>query len=154
MEEEIQEIPSAEATAAEALAEVATVAIAETAERTEALTLAIAEIAGTRAELAALRTEFIAHVEGNIGDFSGIRERLSTLETGLAVMHEALEEEADELEDSLREELREEILAETSVVEEAAAASVEAAEAVEPEPVASEPEHHGRERSKRHFIRI
>lgn len=148
---------STEAAAAEALADVATAAIEETAERTAALTAAVAEIAGLRADMGALNTAFIAHVEGNNLDFQAMRDRLDILERGVAVMQAALEEEAEEIEDELREELREEIQAEAAVVEEVAAASVEAAEAeeheAEPEAVAEAPTHH-ETRARRHFVRI
>lgn len=152
-----QPVGSTEAAAAEALAEVASTAIEETAERTAALVAAVAEIAGMRTDLAALNSAFIAHVEGNSMDFQTMRERLETLERGVLIMQQTLEEEAEAIEEALREELREEILAETAIVEETAAASVEAAEAAEHEepvlPIPEVPEHQTH-RARRHFVRL
>jgi hypothetical protein len=126
-----------ESDAASVLAEVAKSAIDETAERIEALVRATAEMEGMRGELGELREAFRAHVEGNQVDFIAVKEKLTLLEAGMAVMHEALEAEADATEELLREEIREELAGEveTEIPE---AASVVEALGDEPHP----PEHH------------
>jgi chromosome segregation ATPase len=142
--------PAGEGAAVEALAEVAHTAIEETAQRTEQVTLAVAELAGARAELSALRSEFIAHVEGNRSDFETMASRIQALEMGVGVMQQALAEameDEEELEDEVEEAVEDATIAE--------AASVEAALADEPKPVEeTAPVHIDAIRAKRHFIRI
>lgn len=152
--EVIIEAPSGEAAAAptsEVLAEVASKAIDETAERIETLVRATAEITAFRGELDALREAFRLHVEGVQVDFVAVREKLETLERGLSVMAEtmaqqeiAVEEVADDIADTG------EVVAD--VTEEVA--DVAAAESEEA-PLIDAPEiHTNQETRKRAFIRI
>jgi hypothetical protein len=156
------EIAEANAEAAVAIAEVqaeAAVEIAQTdAERTAAVVDSIAELRGLRDELGSLRAAFDAHVTANGTDFTAVGERIALLETGVAVMNEALNAEADALEEEIREEIREEIAHETPseadvvVVDEGGPASVEHAEAAEPPSIADELTE--RREKKRHFISL
>ena len=138
--ETVVETPTAstEAAAAEALADVAKAAIEESAQRVESLTMAIAALGELRSELAALRAAFDAHVSSNADDFARVAEGMGALSVSVAALESALEAEADAVEEVLREEIREELeeeIAAAAEVTEVApgVASVEAAEAAEPE---------------------
>lgn len=158
---------SAEKAATEVLAEVAKDAIQETAERTEAVTLAIAEMTHFRGDLSELRAAFDQHVLGNQVDFIAMQERITALEKGQTVMVEALNAEATVVEELLREEIREEIEAEEEAeeveeIEEVAeeisgAADVSEALAEEPTPPTHHEEHAAEtpsSKKRRHFVRI
>lgn len=152
----------AEAAATEALARVAETAIEETAERVAALTAAITSIESLRSEFAALREEFNAHVASNTADFERVAEGMGTLGVSVAALEAALIEEAEAIEEEMREELREEMEEAAGHVDATTegVASVEAAEAIEPErftvpetPAAETPApaHHGRRMIDRLF---
>lgn len=135
--ETVVETPTAptEAVAAAALADVAVAAIEESASRVETLAQAIAAVEGLRSELNALRAAFDAHVAGNAEDFTRVTEGLTALGISVAALESALEAEGDAVEELLREEIREELAGEVEEVIETpeGIASVEAAEAAEPE---------------------
>lgn len=154
IEAPIEETPTAEA-ATEVLAQVAEKAIDETAERIEALVRATAEITGFRDDMAQLREAFRVAIEGNQLDFIAVREKLETLERGLAVMAETVarqEIEVDDIADEIEE--NGEVIAAAADVAIEGAADVAAAETDESPVLTPEiPEEH-RTGKRRLFIRI
>lgn len=148
--ENIEASATVEAAAAEALADVASAAIEETADRTAALVAATAEIATLRAELAALHSAFLSHVESNRVDFELSNSSRTELESRVHFLETALEEAEKEIEQA-------EQTAEVAV-EVAEVANVEAAIAEEtpPEEIHEHVEHERETHKirKRHFIRI
>lgn len=133
--------------------------------RITALAEATAALHIMASEFAALRAAFEEHVRSNETDFAALSERVAVLERGMAVMQEALEEEAEVVEDLIREEIREEIAAEVAeeIEEEIAEetgeaiasgevpASVEAAQGSEPAP---QEVIEDRKERRRHFVSL
>lgn len=154
------ENPEGATTAAEAAVEIARIEAESIEARVTALAEALAELRGAREDIYAIREALAAHIAGNEADFAAIHLRLDQFEGGLAVMREALEEEATIAEELLREEIREEMeVPEFEEVEHdghpaletgEVPATVEEAEAHEPLPAAADTPHEKR----RHFVSL
>lgn len=153
------EVPEGEITAAEAAVEIAKIEAESIEARVTVLAEAMAELRGAREEIGAIREALAAHIAGNETDFAAVMLRLDQFEGGLAVMREALEEEAVIAEELLREEIREE-MEEAEEHEEheehhepiesgEVPANVEESAALEPAPASVE-DH----KRKRHFVSL
>lgn len=156
------EVPESETTAAEAAVEIAHIEAETIERRVTALAEALAELRGAREEIIAIRGALTQHIAGNESDFAAVMLRLDQFEGGLAVMREALEEEATIAEELLREELREEMEEEEHDEHDEhdehheplesgeVPAHVEDAEEAEPAPLVEESAKHKR----RHFVSL
>lgn len=130
----VETTPVESAHAAEALAEVASDAIRETAERTEVLARAAVQLESVQRDFTELYAAFEIHVASNATDFAAILDALRVLTTRIDALESALIEESEDIEEKIREEIREEFseAAAESVVEDGGVANVEAAQAEEP----------------------
>lgn len=140
---------ASEAAAAEALADVAVVAIEATAERVEELTAARAEVSRLQGEISRLDMALAGHAESNALDFSALREELLRAQERINFLEDALADAERELAEVENEEPEIIAVAETPEV-----ANVAEAEAGEPAVIPPVEHHDAPTHGKRRLISI